>query len=306
MFNHRYSGPMLRNCILWGNTAPGGPQIYNDGTSSAAITYSDVQGGCPGTGNIGADPLFTDADGADDIFGTEDDNLRLPSGSPCIDAGDNTRVPPDYADLDSDGDRSERIPWDLDTNRRITDGDADCNPVVDMGAYEFVVPQIEVPMKFTPQALNQGSQGNWVKAHFVLPERFTVGDVDTNCPAKVTEPFEADTVAEYMNVFVDEDGLVEVEAAFERAEFCSGGIDGNAVEVTAIGLLTSGQQFYGTDTVKITNNALEHLADLASYWLEESCGQPDWCAGLDLDQDGALDFVDFALFDGCCIEVVDD
>ncbi|MHC4620847.1 MAG: hypothetical protein ACYTEQ_24130, partial [Planctomycetota bacterium] len=63
-------------------------------------------------------------------------------------------------------------------------------------------------------------------------------------------------------------------------------------------------QFYGTDTVKITNNTFKHLADLTSYWLEESCDQPDWCSGLDLDQDSGIDFIDYALFDGCCIEVV--
>jgi hypothetical protein len=68
--------------------------------------------------------------------------------------------------------------------------------------------------------------------------------------------------------------------------------------------LNSVQQFYGTDTVKITNNAFKHLADFASYWLEESCDQPDWCSGLDLDQDSGVDFIDYALFDGCCIEVV--
>jgi hypothetical protein len=46
------------------------------------------------------------------------------------------------------------------------------------------------------------------------------------------------------------------------------------------------------------------VADLASYWLESGCGKPDWCGGVDLNQDSSVDFVDFALFDGCCIEVV--
>jgi hypothetical protein len=35
----------LTNCILWGNTARTGAQIYNDGTSLPAVSYSDVQGG---------------------------------------------------------------------------------------------------------------------------------------------------------------------------------------------------------------------------------------------------------------------
>ena len=58
------------NSILWGNTdGPGGTtttaQITNAGSTNAAITYSDVQGGYSGTGNIGAlaadDPDFADA-----------------------------------------------------------------------------------------------------------------------------------------------------------------------------------------------------------------------------------------------------
>ena len=71
------SSPNLTNCILWGNTAPIFAQIYNDSESSTTITYSDVEGGYPGAGNIDADPQFIDADGANNIPGTEDDKLRL-------------------------------------------------------------------------------------------------------------------------------------------------------------------------------------------------------------------------------------
>jgi hypothetical protein len=46
-------------------------------------------------------------------------------------------VPPDSGDLDADGDASEPIPFDLDGNPRIADGNDDGNPVVDMGAYEY-------------------------------------------------------------------------------------------------------------------------------------------------------------------------
>ncbi|MFC1739439.1 right-handed parallel beta-helix repeat-containing protein, partial [Planctomycetota bacterium] len=99
------SSPTVTNCILWGNTAIAGLQIYNDGTSSATVSYSDVQGGWSGNGNIGDDPLFLYASGGD---------LRLLPASPCIDAGDNTAVPPDTSDLDGDGDTVEPTPWDLD------------------------------------------------------------------------------------------------------------------------------------------------------------------------------------------------
>jgi hypothetical protein len=51
-----HSNPAITNCILWGN----GPQeIFND-DSNPVITYSDIQGGWTGEGNIDAEPLFVD------------------------------------------------------------------------------------------------------------------------------------------------------------------------------------------------------------------------------------------------------
>ncbi|MBA7641265.1 hypothetical protein ES703_48941 [subsurface metagenome] len=164
-----------------------------------------------------------------------------------------------------------------------------------------VIEPIEVAMKFTPQALNPGSRGKWVKAHFVMPAGFMVEDVDAHTPATVA-PLGIES--EYINVFVNEDGLVEIEAAFGRAAFCGAATGSGPVEVTVVGLLTSGQYFYGTDTIKIINKSLEYLGVLASHWLEGGCGAPDWCGGVDLDHNSVVDFVDFAMFDGCCIEVI--
>ncbi len=117
-----YSGydcsPTMKNCILWDDT----PDEIVDHDSSSVVTYSDVQGGWPGYGNINADPKFQDSDGDDDIIGTEDDNLRLSPDSPCIDEGVNTVV---------------TEPDDLDGRDRIVDGDCNDTEIVDMGAYEF-------------------------------------------------------------------------------------------------------------------------------------------------------------------------
>ncbi|MHC4483353.1 MAG: choice-of-anchor Q domain-containing protein, partial [Planctomycetota bacterium] len=303
IFN-RNSEPNITNCVIWDNIAPSEAQIYNAEASSPSVSYSDVQGGYSGVGNIDADPCFVSAgywaDANDPNILVEpndpnavwiDGDYHLLPGSPCIDAGD-----PNYiAELDA---------TDLDGNPRIVDGNSDGNSVVDMGAYEFFWPPIQVPMKFTPQAFNPGSKGKWVKAHFVLPEGFSVEDVDTYSPAKIIEPFEPDIESDHINVFVNDDGLVEIEAAFPRAGFCGVGIDGNSVEVTALGTLTSGQQFYGTDTIRIIDHHFECLADFASYWLQTDCGKPDWCGGFDLDQDGVVNSRDFALFDACCIEII--
>jgi hypothetical protein len=70
------SNPTVTNCILWNDTPN---EIYNYDITPT-VTYSDVQQGYVGTGNIDADPMFTDALNGD---------YRLLSGSPCIDAGNN-------------------------------------------------------------------------------------------------------------------------------------------------------------------------------------------------------------------------
>jgi hypothetical protein len=128
----------IENCIVWGNDEP----VFADGLPT--ITFSDVQGGLSGYGNIDADPLFVDPDGPDDDPNTcEDNDYRLSAGSPCIDAGCNWAVPPDAADLDDDGDTTEITPLDLDDEGRFFDDsntvDTGCGhaPIVDMGAYEF-------------------------------------------------------------------------------------------------------------------------------------------------------------------------
>jgi len=161
-------------------------------------------------------------------------------------------------------------------------------------------PSLEMPMHFTPRMLNPKSKGKWVKAHFILPEGFTVEDVNTNSPAKIVEPFMADS--NYMDVFINEDGLVKIMAAFDRAVFCSNG--SMLEDIVVIARLTTGQYFYGTDTIRIKTNNLEYLAVLTSYWLEAGCGEPDWCEGADLDQSSVVDFIDFAFFDGCCLEFI--
>ena len=72
------------------------------------------------------------------------------------------------------------------------------------------------------------------------------------------------------------------------------------------GRLTSGQYFCGSDTIRIITSKLGYVADLAYYWLGADCGPPDWCGGLDVDQDSVVDWLDFAMSDGCCIKVIEE
>ncbi|MHC4574299.1 MAG: S8 family serine peptidase [Planctomycetota bacterium] len=255
----------LANCILW----DGSNEIHNSNGSRIFVVYSDICGSWPGIGNINVDPCLV----ADDY--------HLLETSPCINAGN-----PDYPD-----DPNET---DIDGQPRVFDGR------IDMGADEFV-PPVEVSMKLTPRALNVGSKGNWIKAHFVMPQVFEVNDIDANTPATL-EPL--GITSDYINVFINESGFVEVKAAFERSAFCDSGVSDEVIEVTGTGLLTSGQPFCGTDTIRIIKNNFQYLALLASHWLETGCGQPDWCNGLDVDQNSTVDFVDFAMFDGCCIQII--
>jgi predicted outer membrane repeat protein len=116
----------LANCVLWANTHRQrdrfgqSAQVFVFGGRAPVINYCCVQnwtGTLAGTGNIGSNPLFVDADGPDNIVGTLDDDLRLQAVSPCVNAGSNSAVPVDVT-TDSDG------------KPRISNG------IVDVGAYE--------------------------------------------------------------------------------------------------------------------------------------------------------------------------
>jgi hypothetical protein len=57
--------------------------------------------------------------------------------SPCIDAGEDSFLPKDFADVDEDGDGDEAQPLDLDLEPRIhNSGGGFGSDFVDMGAYE--------------------------------------------------------------------------------------------------------------------------------------------------------------------------
>ena len=69
------SNVTITNSIVWGN---GG------GISNGTVTYSNVQGGFSGTGNLNTDPRFVNAGGGD---------FRLQQCSPAIDNGTNSNAP---------------------------------------------------------------------------------------------------------------------------------------------------------------------------------------------------------------------
>jgi cysteine-rich repeat protein len=101
------------NTILWANT----PSQITSLNPNLPVSYSLVQGGFVGTGNVDADPLFADVNLSD---------FRLQAGSPCIDAANGDAAPT----------------YDFDGLLRVDDPDTPNtgagNPdFADIGAFEY-------------------------------------------------------------------------------------------------------------------------------------------------------------------------
>ena len=125
----------LENCVLWNNSRGGVRdeaaqlRIHPGGVALAHSCIGGWTGTLPAFAVHGLDPLFLDPSGPDGVLGTEDDNLRLALGSPCVDAGDSAAVP-------------STLTVDLDGRPRFADDPGTPNtgpgggPIVDFGAYE--------------------------------------------------------------------------------------------------------------------------------------------------------------------------
>lgn len=111
IYNDNASNPSIRNSIIYANSNG----IINNG-STPVITYSIVQGGYSGTGNLDVNPLFFNPPSYTTAPFTGG-NYRLQLCSPAINAGDNSLVP-------------TGILTDLAGNTRIY------GATIDMGAYE--------------------------------------------------------------------------------------------------------------------------------------------------------------------------
>ncbi|MBL8761625.1 MAG: hypothetical protein JNL50_10015 [Phycisphaerae bacterium] len=133
----------ITNSIFWGNT-DGSPnttaesQLYavNAHGSFYTALSTTIEGQSP-------NPSFIDINGADNVPGNFDDNLRLQSNSPAIDAGNNSLVSVDSWDFDTDLNFAEKWSQDLGGGDRLIDVPfiADTGvgpaPVIDRGAFEF-------------------------------------------------------------------------------------------------------------------------------------------------------------------------
>lgn len=108
------SDAVICNTVIWGNEAPSQPDLFLD-LSYPTITFSNIKGGWPGTGNIDAAPEFKNALQGD---------YRLRHTSPCVDTGYSGAS--DIGQRDFEGDQRIRY-W-----------------AVDIGADEFLIEHLFV------------------------------------------------------------------------------------------------------------------------------------------------------------------
>ena len=79
-------GSTVTNTIIYGNE---GEQI---GSTSLSVSYSNIQGGFPGDGNLDADPMFE----------SESDIYHISESSPCVDRGTDVGVEDVTEDVDGE------------------------------------------------------------------------------------------------------------------------------------------------------------------------------------------------------------
>lgn len=130
------SATALDNSILWGDS---NGEVVDASGAVSTLRSCFIQGGWGGAGgdNSGDDPGFAQASvpqGADGLWATSDDGLRLGPASAAIDAGNLAWLPADIHDLDLDGDTSEPVPFDLRSRERVA------GKGLDPGAYELQRP----------------------------------------------------------------------------------------------------------------------------------------------------------------------
>lgn len=174
----------IENSILWDNqdqfSASTIDKQYLGGSGSLfTLAANTIQGTA---GSSGLNPLFVNAKGADNTYGTFDDNCNLQANSPCVDTGGNANLVSDDADLDQDNNRIEQVPLDLNDDPRIR------NTVVDKGAFEYQ-PPCSLTADLNGDAVVNLTDLASLLAHFGTPSGATKaqGDVDGDHDVDLTD-----------------------------------------------------------------------------------------------------------------------
>jgi parallel beta-helix repeat protein len=223
----------IKNSILW----DGGNEIYNNDGSTITITYSDVQRGWPGTGNIDKDPCFVEP-GYWDVNGVWiDGDYHLLRTSPCIDAATDANV---YTDIEGN-------PRPFDFPGIDNNGDL---PDFDMGAYEATAELAELML--LPRAINRSSRQKRILAWLRLPKGITKDQIDAGTPL-VLYPGNIESIRQY--VFQNrrrKKQQTSIFAFFDKAELMNAVNNNGRVQLQVLGRhIKPGRYFYGSDTIKI-------------------------------------------------------
>ncbi len=221
------SFPTLINCILWGDS----PQEIS-GNSVPTVSFSLIQGGHAGTGNLDMDPLFIDPENGD---------LRIFLESPAVDSGTSDGAPND----DIRGVlRPQGAGWD-------------------MGAYEWTdgdsMSNIDSLVDIDPDKVNRNSHGQWVTVYIELPVGSDVYAIDfgtiaitglfgVSCDPNYTQFADLNFTPQVGDH--DEDDILDLTVKFDRqtlqAYLCE-----DDVEIRIEGDLTTGEHFSGVDGIRV-------------------------------------------------------
>jgi parallel beta-helix repeat protein/predicted outer membrane repeat protein len=208
----------LTNCILWGDFPE---EISEERLGTVNVNYCCIHGGWPGLGNIDVDPQFVDPCNSD---------YHLLPGSPCIDAGDPCYVP-------------AQNETDLDGNPRVINGR------IDMGAYE--ANYIQARLWLLPRTINRQSKMKRVMAWLQLPEDITKDQIDEDAPL-LLYPGPLEPVNQY--IFEHGQKRTNIFILYDKAELMDAVPDNGLLDVLVIGILNTGQYFYGSDNVTIIDH----------------------------------------------------
>ena len=110
---------------------------------------------------------------------------------------------------------------------------------------------IEAHFRIFPRQINRHSRCKRIIAWLHLPEDITKGQIDSNEPLLL---YPGEIEATRQSVFQSRrqrNRGVNIFAFFDKAELLEAVSDNGKVELEIVGQLKSGQQFYGTDEIKI-------------------------------------------------------
>ncbi len=279
-----HNNALIENSIFKWNQSDGrGHHVYSDGRSTQSIKssliatdnaslYLNPDGtGCGHIYNLqpcpiitedvfDADPLFIDPDGADNVYGTADDNYRLRPGSPAIDRA-----------------RPNGITYDQDNNPRPVDDSKFTNTnghFGDLGAYELQVGSCTQPnaILFDPSSNNQSQNGHtWATA---LNDWSDMTRLASLCNKGVwmkggvytpgsspSDKFTVPTNVRISGGFLGTDSNTAARDLTNFPTVLSGDIDNNDVNKDGNGVTTDHSNIRGTNSSRVvymtgSNNAL--------------------------------------------------